>query len=94
MLLHISVQPWRWLRGPASVWGINCRTGEWLELTAAEPHPWQQQPLSWVTAWGALVILYAPQQPRRWLWLPKSWLGDANYRRLARFLLRWRQNAR
>lgn len=94
MLLHISVQPWGWLRQPASVWGINCQTGEWLELTCSDQQLWRQQTLSWVTTWGALVILYAPQQPRRWMWLPRSWLGDANYRRLARFLLRWRQYGR
>lgn len=94
MLLHISVQPWRWLRSPATVWSVNCKTGEWLELPQPQQLVWQQQPLSWVTEWGALVILLAPQQPRRWLWLPKGWLGDANYRRLARFLLRWRQYGR
>lgn len=94
MLLHISVQPWRWLGWRASVWGIACERGEWLELSAQEPQLWRQQPLSWVTPWGALILLNSEQQPQRWLWLPKSWLGDANFRRLTRFLLRWRQYGR
>lgn len=94
MRLQLAVSPWRWLRLQPHVWGVNCETGEWLQLSDLDQHVWQLQPLSWVTPWGALLILHASGHPRRWLWLPRSWLGDASYRRLVRFLLRWREYGR
>ncbi|WP_417658427.1 protein YgfX [Pseudidiomarina sp.] len=94
MLWQLAVTPWRWLPMPACVWGIDCDTGEWLQLADFDQQRWYVQPLSWVTPWGVLIILHAPNKPRRWLWLQRGWLGDAAFRRLARFLLRWRQYGR
>ncbi|MDS0218205.1 YgfX family protein [Pseudidiomarina andamanensis] len=94
MLWQLTVRPWAWLRFPSHVWGVNNDTGVWVQLDDLDQKCWHLQPLSWVTPWGALLILHHPNTARRWLWLPRSWLGDAQYRRLARFLLRWRQYGR
>ncbi|RZQ56700.1 hypothetical protein CWI82_05305 [Pseudidiomarina tainanensis] len=94
MLSQFTVQPWAWLRLRQQVWGVDQQRGVWVQLNDLDQVCWHLQPLSWVTPWGALLILQRPDTARRWLWLPRSWLGDAQYRRLARFLLRWRQYGR
>ncbi|SDB06327.1 hypothetical protein SAMN02927930_00283 [Pseudidiomarina indica] len=91
---QLVVCPWPWLRQPNQLWGIDTHQGRWVQLTDFDQLTWQVHPLSWVTPWGALVMLERAGQPRRWLWLPRSWLGDGQYRRLARWLLRWRQYGR
>lgn len=91
---QLVVCPWPWLRQPNQLWGIHWQHGEWVLLTDFSQQRWRVAPLSWVTPWGALVVLEGSPRQRRWLWLPRGWLGDNQYRRLARWLLRWRQYGR
>lgn len=88
--LAISSLPWQ--RQRPELWGVDCDCGEWVLLSEVQAQTWYLQPLSWVTPWGALLVLYAAPRQRRWLWIRRQAVGDAQYRRLARFLLRWRQD--